>query len=441
MRSGGRMTRRAPRSRVLALVVGALLCLQWGWAGGAQAAGGTVFAGGATYPLAGTDIVRAADQLVSYTYQPGQTSSPANRWGAEAAVKDGIVTKISDRQATGAAGMPIPVGGSVLSGHGAARLWLLAQVHVGQVVWYPGSGSPLAAGSTVVTMDASSMALTGTDVARAADALVRYTATSGTVSPANQWGAEAGIANGKVTSIVDRQSTGAPPAAIPGGGYVLSGHGTARIWLLAHAKIGRSVGLTVSTGAQPVPHTGSCQAGRVRLTFDDGPDAMVTPQVLDTLRAWKVKATFFVVGVSVVKSPALVAQEAREGHAVGNHTWDHPYLTTLAPDLQRSELVQTQDAVAAAGAPRPLLWRPPYEDWNPAVRDLATSLGLSMTLWNYETDSDDWMGLSSQAIINRLVANARDGDIVLMHDRIQNTATALPMILDGLLNKGLCAGL
>jgi peptidoglycan/xylan/chitin deacetylase (PgdA/CDA1 family) len=406
----------------------------------AQAAIGTATASGSSFPVEGTNITRGADQLVVYTYDASRTVSPANRWGAEAAVRDGVVLEVRDRQTTTQPATPIPAGGTVLSGHGAARLWVLANVHAGAVVSYPGSGAPSTTGTPTVTIGTATRAVSGTDVPRTTDALVVYTSASGGTSPANQWGAEASVSGGVVTALLDRQSTGASGASIPAGGYVLSGHGSARYWLLANAPVGASVTLSGAGPPPPItPHGSTCFAGQVRLTFDDGPNAVVTPQVLDTLKAWGIKATFFVVGQSVVQSPGLVAREASEGHQVGDHTWDHPYLTTMTPEQQRDELVRTQVAIVNAGAPSPTLWRPPYEDWNAAVRDLASSLGLTMTLWSYETDAWDWKGLSPQAIADRVVGNARAGDIVLMHDRIQNTATALPAVLDGLANKGLCA--
>jgi peptidoglycan/xylan/chitin deacetylase (PgdA/CDA1 family) len=69
----------------------------------------------------------------------------------------------------------------------------------------------------------------------------------------------------------------------------------------------------------------------IALTFDDGPDPVVTPQVLDVLKRYGVRATFFVVGVKAVRQAKLVRREAREGHVVGNHSWDHPDFTKLMP--------------------------------------------------------------------------------------------------------------
>ena len=176
----------------------------------------------------------------------------------------------------------------------------------------------------------------------------------------------------------------------------------------------------------------------MRLTFDDGPDATVSPQVLDILKAWNVKATFFLIGQSITGNEALVARQVAEGHRIGNHTWDHPHMTQLSAEKQRLQFQSTTDAIIAAGAARPTEWRPPFDDHNTSLRNLATSMGMSMTLWTYPTDSNDWKGLSSTVIRDRVVSGAVKDSIILQHDRIQNTVTALPLIIDGLYNKGLC---
>lgn len=407
---------------------------RFSWAVGSSVAA----AGGSSYPVTGTNVPRGIDQLVVYSRTATQVVSPANRWGAEAVVQSSTVLAIRDRQSTGQAATPIPVGETVLSGHGAARVWMLSFLHVGGAVTYPGSGTAPGPGAAPwALVDGVSHVLAGVDIPRDTDALVAYTGAAGASTPTNQWGAEVAVLAGQVTQIRDRQSTGAAAMPIPSGGFVLSGHGASRVWLLAHAVVGASASYGL-IGQQQQPPPGPCSAGYVRLTFDDGPDAVVTPQVLDTLKARGVKATFFVIGSKVADQAALVRREITDGHQVGNHTWDHPYLTQLTASEQTAELQMASAAIVAAGAPQPTLWRPPYEDWNSSVQALASSLGMTMVLWTYETDSNDWQGGTPEVIRDRIVTNAHDGDTVLMHDRIQNSATALPMILDGLAAKNMC---
>lgn len=195
----------------------------------------------------------------------------------------------------------------------------------------------------------------------------------------------------------------------------------------------------VSANADIAPKPPRCTNGSIQLTFDDGPDPARTPALLDLLHAWGAKATFFVIGEQVSAYPDLVRREAAEGHRVGNHTWTHPYLTKLDPGAVADELSRTSDVIAQATGKTPTLWRPPYGDRNAAVIDEATRLGMRMVLWQDGTDSLDWEGLTPEQIAKRVVGNSQDGSIVLMHDIHQNTLDALPLVLSGLREKGLCA--
>jgi peptidoglycan/xylan/chitin deacetylase (PgdA/CDA1 family) len=176
----------------------------------------------------------------------------------------------------------------------------------------------------------------------------------------------------------------------------------------------------------------------MRLTFDDGPKPDTTPQILDTLKVRGVKATFFVIGENIEAWPEGIQLELADGHKIGNHTYDHPHLTTLTHAAVATQFSRTSDLIEQYTGSRPTEWRPPYEDWNVSVRDIASSQGMSMVLWDYPTDSNDWQGLTPQQITNRILAGAADGRTILMHDRIQNTATALPGLLDQLISRGYC---
>jgi peptidoglycan-N-acetylglucosamine deacetylase len=187
------------------------------------------------------------------------------------------------------------------------------------------------------------------------------------------------------------------------------------------------------------PREPNCTAGSVVLTFDDGPDDLITPAVLDVLRDWQATATFFVIGDQVQARPDLVRRAAEEGHAIGNHTWSHADLTGLDPEGVREELVRTSDAIAAAVGAPPTLWRPPFGSHDAAVDAEAEDLGLQLLWWSEGTDGLDWQGLAPRAIADRVVGNAEPGSIVLLHDIHQNSLDALPLVLQGLHEKGLCA--
>ncbi len=187
------------------------------------------------------------------------------------------------------------------------------------------------------------------------------------------------------------------------------------------------------------PTPPDCTAGKVRLTFDDGPSPDYTPVILRTLRDWDAKASFFVLGSKVQQHPELVRQALREGHQVGNHTWSHPHLTTLSRDKVRDELARTSAAIEAAVGEAPTTWRPPYEDWSDEVGAEARRQGMDVVLWDYDTDSNDWKGIPPEEIASTVVGNAVDGSTILLHDIRQNSVDALPLVLLGLSKKGLCA--
>ena len=183
---------------------------------------------------------------------------------------------------------------------------------------------------------------------------------------------------------------------------------------------------------------------KVALTFDDGPDPRTTPLILDTLRERGVRATFFVVGRQVAENPGLLRRIVAEGHAVGNHTYDHADMSKLSAGRMRYELRSTQEAVDdALGYHRPMaLMRPPYgnpyidgSDALPAFRAVAREQGLFPVMWT--VDPSDYLLDGQPEDIVRGVAGTdgtgrRGGgdEVVLLHDNQGQTAEALPEIID-----------
>jgi peptidoglycan/xylan/chitin deacetylase (PgdA/CDA1 family) len=183
-----------------------------------------------------------------------------------------------------------------------------------------------------------------------------------------------------------------------------------------------------------------CARGTIALTFDDGPGPY-TPQVLETLHAFDVQATFFVIGQKVVRRPDLVKAEIAAGHRVENHTWDHPHLTRLPVAEASREMSRTTSAIEAAGAPAPRYVRPPYGDTNPAVAIAAARLRLAVVKWTIDTE--DWRGRSSSEIAAAVLDHLHPGAVVLAHDGLRetpNTVAALPTIVNGLRQRGYCTG-
>jgi peptidoglycan/xylan/chitin deacetylase (PgdA/CDA1 family) len=175
----------------------------------------------------------------------------------------------------------------------------------------------------------------------------------------------------------------------------------------------------------------------VALTFDDGPHPAFTPRVLDILRRYGVRATFFCVGLNACAYPELVARAVDEGHGVGNHTWSHPYL----PDLSRDEVLHQVDATGAALekviGTAPALVRPPYGSRTPDVLRWIAGRELTTVLW--DVDAGDWAGPPAADITAKVTGATTAGSIVLMHDAggdRSGTVEALPDILENLLGRG-----
>lgn len=166
------------------------------------------------------------------------------------------------------------------------------------------------------------------------------------------------------------------------------------------------------------------------LTFDDGPSAGVTPRVLDILDAHGAKATFFVIGQRVAGNGALLRRARAAGHEIGNHTWSHHKISELSPQELRDDVARAQQAIAAAGVPAPRLFRPPYGLFSPMIRS-----HVPMTVVSWDVDPEDWRATRPGQIIESVLAHAKPGAIVDLHDIYDVTADALDQLLAELQKK------
>jgi peptidoglycan-N-acetylglucosamine deacetylase len=180
----------------------------------------------------------------------------------------------------------------------------------------------------------------------------------------------------------------------------------------------------------------------VALTFDDGPNPIATPRILDALAARGVKATFFVLGRHADRWPELVKRMANEGHALGNHGYFHRKLHVHGPRYIRKDLTLGVESIERAAGIRPGLFRAPHGFRNPWVSRIAASLGERTVGWSLGVWDSDKPGVD--AIVNRTVSGTRPGSILLLHDgdgydidgdRTQ-TADAIPRIVDMLTGHG-----
>ncbi|MEV5427688.1 polysaccharide deacetylase family protein [Streptomyces sp. NPDC052701] len=192
-------------------------------------------------------------------------------------------------------------------------------------------------------------------------------------------------------------------------------------------------------GRTPVRRTPLLRvSGRGRtmvLTFDDGPDPRYTPDILDTLARYEVRAMFFVCGGMAAENKDLLARMADEGHVVGNHTWSHPLLTDLTRGRIRTEMERTCDVIEDAYGERPEWFRAPYGAWNRAAFQLGAELGMEPLAWT--VDTLDWTTPGTRTIVDRVEEGAAPGVVVLSHDAggdrsqsVQALRSYLPQLLD-----------
>jgi len=173
----------------------------------------------------------------------------------------------------------------------------------------------------------------------------------------------------------------------------------------------------------------------VALTFDAAWGADHTLEILQALDAYNAKATFFLVGFWVQHYPDMVAEISERGHAVGNHSENHPKMSPLSPEQMRKELSDCQQRLdALIGAPECKIFRPPFGDYSETVIRVCREEGYYVIQW--DVDSLDWKELSAQEIQARILDRVKPGSIVLMHNNGAHTAEALPGILAALSSAG-----
>ncbi|MCF6092998.1 polysaccharide deacetylase family protein [Microaerobacter geothermalis] len=184
--------------------------------------------------------------------------------------------------------------------------------------------------------------------------------------------------------------------------------------------------------------SGPSHVRRVALTFDDGPDLQFTPQILDVLKKHNVKATFFIVGNRAKAHPEIVKRIVREGHAIGNHTWNHANLPKLPIESVRNQIIQTDNTLKNIIGYKPKLFRAPYGAMTEETVQMLGKMGYTAVGWT--VDSLDWKGLSKEAVSDNVLSNIFPGAIILQHsaggkgEDLSGTVKALSEIIHKLKN-------
>ena len=214
-------------------------------------------------------------------------------------------------------------------------------------------------------------------------------------------------------------------------------------WLAAHAVSLLSFALLLTISAAYVgalPDTVSVVSGKrelpiycvnrddnkISISFDAAWGGDKTLGILDLLDEYNIKTTFFLVDIWTQKYPELVKEIVARGHEIGNHSTSHPQMSKLNETQIAKELNTQADNVLAIAGVRPVLFRPPYGDYNNRVITTARAQGFVPIQWS--VDSLDWKNRGAQEIINR-ATKVTSGDIVLFHNDSQYILDALPAVL------------
>ena len=174
----------------------------------------------------------------------------------------------------------------------------------------------------------------------------------------------------------------------------------------------------------------------VALTFDDGPNPHVTPIILKILKEHQIHATFFVVGRMTQRYPDLVKQEIKEGHMVGDHSWNHAWMNHLSSAQMIQNLDRTQKILHTLIPNTPISYfRPPYGASNHTLEQLVFQRGMSLVWWS--VDDEAYRGYPAEHLKQLVLSETKPGSIILMHDIQPQTAKALDDELTDLTARGI----
>ncbi len=173
----------------------------------------------------------------------------------------------------------------------------------------------------------------------------------------------------------------------------------------------------------------------VALTFDDGPDPIQTPKVLQTLKEQQATACFFCIGRKIKGNEKLLQQIVTEGHLIGNHSFTHSGLFPLYRLSRMKKDLQTCQSELERVTSQPVtLFRPPFGVTNPTIAKAVRQLGYTSIGWNIRTL--DTQQPTPDKVLNKIRKGLKPGSIILLHDRIPDSGQLVKQILDLLKEQG-----
>jgi peptidoglycan-N-acetylglucosamine deacetylase len=173
---------------------------------------------------------------------------------------------------------------------------------------------------------------------------------------------------------------------------------------------------------------------KIALSFDAAWGNEETQTLINILNKYNVKTTFFVVGAWVDRYPESVKALAAAGHEVCNHSNTHPHMPKLARSEMMAQLTDCNDKIKSITGITPILFRPPYGDYNNALMEASQAANMFPIQW--DVDSLDWQNPTPKQIVARVTAGVKPGSIVLFHNGAMNTPTALPTVIETLQANG-----
>ncbi len=196
--------------------------------------------------------------------------------------------------------------------------------------------------------------------------------------------------------------------------------------------------ISASAGGEVIANN-SAASKKIAITFDDGPHPSHTEEILDILKEYNVKATFFILGCNAERYPAIVKRTFDEGHELGNHTYNHVFVNRVSDSELLEEIRKTDEVIKKITGTSPVVFRPPGGAYNDAKVKVIASEGHKCILWSWWQDTRDWSCPGVDKVVSTVMDNLHDGDIVLFHDFNSGntpTAAALRIIIPQLIEKG-----
>ncbi|HHV71986.1 MAG TPA: polysaccharide deacetylase family protein [Clostridia bacterium] len=186
--------------------------------------------------------------------------------------------------------------------------------------------------------------------------------------------------------------------------------------------------------------SGSKRTNKIALTFDDAPDNVYTPQILDILKQYNVKATFFVIGKTAQNYPDIMKRIVEEGHVIGNHSFNHANIAKLSPAEFAQDLDLAEQTIFNLTGIKTAFYRSPYGVLSDEIVKILDDKGYKIVAWS--VDSLDWKGLTAEQVEANIFSNVTKGSIILQHsaggpeEDLSGTVKALPKIIEKLQQQG-----